>query len=303
MTLDFPLIDAHHHLARLERGYPWLGPDAPIDRYHGDDRALRRDYALADYLEDVGALPVVASVHVENGAADALAEARWIGEVIAAEGPVPAVHVARADLSDPAVDALLDELAAMPHVRGIRHILNWHPDARWTHTDRPHIMTEQPWVRAFATLAARGLSFDLQVFADQLPEATRLAARHPETVIVLDHAGMPAARDAEYLRAWRADLAALARCEKVTVKVSAIGTTDHAWTPESLDEIIAPTVDIFGPDRVMFGSNFPVDGLYSTFAELYSAFDRATAGFSPRERRAMFGETAARVYRIPFASQ
>ncbi len=94
MTFDVPLIDAHHHLAWLDLGYPWLGAEAPVDRYHGDDRALRRDYAIEEYRADSEGLPLVASVHVENGAADPLAEARWIGEVIAAHGPIPAVHVA-----------------------------------------------------------------------------------------------------------------------------------------------------------------------------------------------------------------
>lgn len=302
MTIDVPIIDAHHHLTRLALGYPWLGSDAPTDRYHGDDRALRRDYAPADYRADVGNLPVVGSVHIENGAADPLAEARWIGEVIATHCPVPAVHVARADLSAQGVGELLDEFGDMPHVRGIRHILNWHSDHRWTHTDRPHIMTEPTWVRAFATLAPRGLSFDLQVFASQLPEATRLASAHPDTVIVLDHAGMPTSRDPEVLRTWRTDLAALARCENVSVKLSAMGTTDHRWTVASLRDVIAPTIEIFGPDRVMFGSNFPVDSLYSTLADLYAAFDESTAEFSPTERRAMFGGTAARVYAIPLAA-
>ncbi|WP_295779706.1 amidohydrolase family protein [uncultured Microbacterium sp.] len=299
MTFDVPLIDAHHHLARLDLGYPWLRAEAPVDRYHGDDRALRRDYAIEEYRADSEGLPLVASVHVENGAADPLAEARWIGEVIAAHGPIPAVHVARAELSAPGADELLDQLGAMAHVRGIRHILNWHPDVRWSHTDRPHIMTEPLWRRRFATLAERGLSFDLQVFGDQLAEAARLAADHPGNSIVLDHAGMPAARDAEYLRRWRSGLAEIARCENVTVKVSAIGTTDHRWSVASLAEIVVPTIDAFGPDRVMFGSNFPVDGLYSSLSALYAAFDEITSRYTRSERAAMFSGTAARTYRIP----
>jgi predicted TIM-barrel fold metal-dependent hydrolase len=301
MSLDGPLIDAHHHLARLDLGYPWLGPEAPVDRYHGDDRALRRDYAIDDYRADSEGLPLAASVHIENGAADPLAEARWIGEVIAAHGPVPAVHVARADLSSPGACELLDELAALPHVRGIRHILNWHPDARWSHTDRPHIMGEPLWRRRFATLAERGLSFDLQVFGDQLAEAAELAADHPETSVVLDHAGMPVSRNPDYLRQWRSDLALMARCENVVVKVSAVGTTDHRWSVASLTEIIVPTIDAFGPDRVMFGSNFPVDGLYSSFSALCAAFDQITSHYTRSERAAMFCGTAARTYRIPLA--
>jgi predicted TIM-barrel fold metal-dependent hydrolase len=298
MTLDFPIVDAHHHLTRLDLGYPWLRADGPVDRYHGDDRPLRRDYSREDYLSDIERLPVAASVHVENGAADPVAEAEWIGQVIAGAETVPAVHVARADLAAADADASLERFSRMPHVRGIRHILNWHADERFTHTDRPHIMSEPLWRRRFARLGDLGLSFDLQVFADQLSEAARLAADHPETAIVLDHAGMPISRDPQYLAMWRAGLSAVAACSNVSVKISAIGTTDHSWSIASLAAIVMPTIDEFGPDRVMFGSNFPVDRLYSTLSELYGAFDDLTHGFSEDERRAMFAGTASRFYRM-----
>ena len=298
MTLDIPVIDAHQHFARLSLGYPWLAADAPIDRYHGDDRGLRRDYFVEDYAVDRAELPIVASVHVENGAADPLAEARWIGGLIARHSPFPSVHVARADLAAPEAPALLEELAAMTHVRGIRHILNWHPDPRFTHTARPGIIAQPQWRRSFARLAGLGLSFDLQVFADQLPEAAALAGEHPETTIVLDHAGMPIGRDTAYLATWRRGIDEVARHPNVSVKISALGTTDHTWTTESLAPVVRGTIDAFGPDRVMFASNFPVDGMYSTMTALYDAFDRLTAEFSDAERRLMFGGTAARVYRI-----
>jgi predicted TIM-barrel fold metal-dependent hydrolase len=296
MTLDLPIVDAHHHLARLSLGYPWLDPDARTDRYHGDDRALRRDYLVEDYLVDVGRLPVAASVHVENGAADPLSEARWIDEVIRGHGPIPAVHVARADLAAADAPALLDELSALDRVRGVRHILNWHGDSRFSHTPRPHIIAEVPWRRNFARLEGLGLSFDLQVFAHQLAEAAELAGEYPGTTIVLDHAGMPIRRDAEYLALWRRGMEAVARHPNVTVKISALGTTDHRWTRDSLARVIHPAIDVFGPDRVMFASNFPVDRMYSTMAALYDAFDDLTAGYRRVERLSMFGGTAARVY-------
>lgn len=298
MTIDVPIIDAHHHLARLDLGYPWLAPSAPTDRYHGDDRALRRDYLITDYQADLAGLPLAASVHIENGAEDPLAEARWIGEVIAAKTPIPAVHVARADLSSPDAPALIEELADLPHVRGVRHILNWHPDRRFSHTSRPGIIDEPAWRAAFARLSSHGLSFDLQVFGDQLSDAARLASEHPDTTIVLDHAGMPVSRDADYLRAWRRGLRQLAACSNVSVKLSALGTTDHRWTVASIRPLIEEAIDAFGSERSMFASNFPVDRLYSTAVVLYDAFDTISADFSRAERAALFGGTAARVYRL-----
>lgn len=296
--IDVPVIDAHHHLALLSLGYPWLAESAPIDRYHGDDRSLRRDYLVPDYRQDLDGLPVVASVHVENGAADPLAEAEWIGRVIASSAPLPSVHVARADLSDPLAPALLERYAAMPHVRGIRHILNWHPDPRFSHTDRSGIIAEPEWRANFARLADLGLSFDLQVFADQLPHAAALVREYPATAVILDHAGMPLTRDADYLRSWRSGMQELAEAPQVTVKISALGTTDHRWSTASIRPLVLETIEIFGPERVMFASNFPVDGMYSSLTRLFDAFDEITRGFSRREREEMFAGTAARSYRI-----
>jgi predicted TIM-barrel fold metal-dependent hydrolase len=297
-VIDIPVVDAHHHLTRLELGYPWLAPDAPTDRYHGDDRQLRADYLVEQYRLDARDLPLVASVHIENGASDPLEEARWIGAVIAEHSPIPAAHVARADLSSPDVVGMLEELADMPHVRGIRHILNWHPDPRVSHTPRPGIINEPRWRSSFARLSDLGLSFDLQVFPDQLGDAAQLASDFPETTIVLDHLGMPLSRDVDYLGSWKAGMRALAEQKNVSVKISAIGTTDHEWTTDSIRPLADATVEAFTPERVMFASNFPVDGMYSTLTELYSAFSTITSDYSRDERVNMFGRTASRVYRL-----
>ena len=297
-VIDVPVVDAHHHLVRLDLGYPWLAPDAPTDRYHGDDRQLRVDYLIDQYRRDARDLPLIGSVHIENGASDPFEEARWIGTVIAEHAPIPAAHIARADLSSPEAVDTLEELADMPHVRGIRHILNWHPDPLVSHTPRPGIINEPAWRSSFARLSELGLSFDLQVFPEQLLDAAQLASDFPETTIVLDHLGMPLSRDSDYLKSWREGILALAERENVSVKISAIGTTDHGWTTDSISPLLDATVQAFSPERVMFASNFPVDGMYSTLTELYSAFSALTSGYSRDERAAMFGRTASKVYRL-----
>jgi predicted TIM-barrel fold metal-dependent hydrolase len=290
------LVDAHHHLADLARSYPWLERTGPFP-YHGDDTPIRRDYLLADYLADVGELPLVGSVHVENGAADVRTETAWIDAVIREHG-VPSVQVAKADLTDPAVGELLEYHASFDSVRGIRHILNWHDDPHYSHTDRPDIITDPVWLANFARLEPLGLSFDLQVFPSQLRDAAALAARHPSTRIILDHAGMPIGRDARSVAEWRDGLRAVAGEPNVVVKVSAFGTNDHRWTIDSLRPFVLDTIEIFGPERSMFGSNFPVDGLYSTYGDLVDAYDTITAQLSRDERTAFFAETAAHSYRF-----
>lgn len=294
---DLEIIDAHHHLCDFSQSYPWLeGPAEPF-RYHGDDRPLRRNYLLKDYLADTQEFNLVGSVHIENGAADPLWEAAWIQHVHDSHG-LPTAQVAKASLADPDVASQLEKLAAIPTVRGIREILNWHPDPRYTHTTRPDLLTDRGWLKGFSRLAPLGLSFDLQVFSDQLEQATRLASNHPETLIILDHAGMPIQRDPDYLHHWRNGMRALAAQPNVVTKISALGTNDHSWTTASIRPLVLESIDAFGPKRAMFGSNFPVDSLYSSFSTLYAAFDEITRPMKEDERRDLFAETARRTYRM-----
>jgi predicted TIM-barrel fold metal-dependent hydrolase len=305
--LDLDVIDAHHHLCRLSSdSYPWLeGP--PILRYHGVDLDLRRDYLIRDYLSDAAGLRelnarLVGSVHVENGTADPIAEAKWIDEVIA-HHDLPSVQVVKVDLTAPdARDQLVDH-ATQPSVQGVRDILNWHPNPVYTHRDRPDLMNDPVWLDGFRALGELGLSFDLQVFPHQLRAAAALAATHGDTSIVLDHAGMPIDRDPGALTRWRRELARFAAEPNTTVKISALGTLDHHWTVNSIHQIVLDTIDTFGPNRCMFASNFPVDGLYSTYAELFGAFDRITRCLSDSERAQLFAGTARRVYRIESAAR
>ena len=285
MMREVDVIDAHHHLCYLSRAsYPWLeGPRIP--RYHGDDFPLRRDYLVNDYLADaseLGALGarLVGSIHVENGAAEPMWESAWIDRV-SGEHNAPSAQVVKVDLRTPTARDQLAAHALLPSVRGVRDILNWHPDPVFTHRDRPDLMTDPAWLNGFAALAEFGLSFDLQVF--------------PE---VLVDAGMPIDRSTDGLSRWKGQLAALAAEKNTMVKISALGTNEHRWTTDSIRPIVLDTIEVFGTSRCMFGSNFPVDGLYSNFSELFRAFDTITADFTDRERADLFAGAARRFYRI-----
>lgn len=295
--IDFPIVDAHHHLQDLSRSYPWLeGPGVPF-RYHGDDRALRRNYLLADYLVDIAPLELAGSVHVENGAADPDAETDWIQQLHQGR-QLPSAHVARVDLLSAAAPDRLERVAGVPVVKGIRYMLNWHDDPAYRHVDRGDLMTDASWLANFSRLEPLGLSFDLQVFPSQLADAARLARTHPGIRIVLDHAGMPIRRDSDGVDEWRAGMRLLAECDNVAVKVSALGVNDHNWTVASIRPFVRETIEVFGTTRTMFGSNFPVDGLYSDLATLYAAFDELTSDFSRGERIDLFAQTATTVYAL-----
>jgi predicted TIM-barrel fold metal-dependent hydrolase len=296
-VLDLDIIDAHHHLHDLAHSYPWLEDPAQPLRYHGDDTPLRRSYLLEDYRADVGDLKLVGSVHVENGAADAMGEVARIDRISATSG-LPSVQVAKVSLLSPDAATVIDQLPNYTTVRGVRDILSWHPDPRYSHTDRADVITDPVWLENFDRLAEHGLSFDLQVFPEQLTRAAELAANHPKTTIILDHAGMPIGRDHASVNDWRKGMEELSRHPNVATKVSALGTNDHRWTDESIRVFVLETIRIFGPGRTMFGSNFPVDSLYSSFWALYAAFDRLTSDFTRAERQDMFAGNAARIYRM-----
>jgi predicted TIM-barrel fold metal-dependent hydrolase len=295
-----PIVDPHFHLWDLERNhYPWLMQRPLPASVAGDVSPIARSYLLEDYRRESTRWQVIAGVHVDAGfdPSDPVAETRWL-QALAAESGFPQAIVAAAQLHDPAVERVLEAQAAFPNVRGIRHIINWHRDAAKTYVDRPDLLTDSAWNAGFTLLRRYGLSFDLQLYPSQMADAAALAARHPDTLLILNHAGMPVDRDAEGLAAWQAGMRVLAAQPNVAVKISGLGMMDWTWTTETLRPTVLETIDIFGVARCMFASNFPVDRLYSSFDTLFDAFAEIVQAFSADERRALFAENARRLYRL-----
>lgn len=294
-----PTIDAHHHLWDLDAvRYPWLsGP--PVDAHFGPYEKIRRHYRIADFLRDIRPQHVVKSVHVEAGAdpADAIAETRWLQGVADRHG-YPHGIVAHADLAAPDARARLEGHSRFPNVRGIRQMLRRPGELARGSAARPSLLSEPAWRRGFALLRELGLSFDLQAPPPLMAEAAALAAAFPDVPIALTHAGLPLDRSPEGLVAWRTGMQRLAERPNVVVKVSGIPMTDWRWTVDSLRPVVLDTIDIFGVDRAMFGSNFPVDGLYSDYGALFDAYRTIVSGFSPDEQRRLFHDNAQRFYRL-----
>jgi predicted TIM-barrel fold metal-dependent hydrolase len=242
---------------------------------------------------------VVKSVHVDAGfdPSQPVEETRWL-QSIADQRGFPHGVVARAELHRPDVEKTLAAHCRFPNVRGIRHIVNWHPDPAKTYVTKPGFLTDPAWLRGFALLKRYNLSFDLQLYPSQMADAAALAAAHGGTTIILNHAGMPVDRDAEALSLWRAGMRALAAQPNVWVKISGLGMVDWRWTQDSIRPFVLETIEIFGPDRCMFASNFPVDKLYSSFDVLYDTFKKIVSDFSIDEQRKLFSDTALAVYRI-----
>jgi predicted TIM-barrel fold metal-dependent hydrolase len=298
---DLPIVDPHHHLWDLDNNrYPWLQQEPPPELVCGDIRPIRHSYLVDHMKADIGALPVVKTVHLQCDwdPSDPCGETRWLDQQAERSG-LPTGIVAFAALQEENVEQILDgHIAASTRVRGIRQILNWHADSVLTFGAPKSLMTTAAWRRGFAALTRRDLSFDLQIYPHQMVEAADLAGDFPSARIVMNHGGMPVDRTPEGMSQWKDGLRLLASCDNVTMKISGLGMVDHNWTTDSVRPIVLELIDAFGTQRCMFASNFPVDRLYSSYAAIWHAFLDVTAGFGHAEKRALFCANAERVYRL-----
>ena len=289
------IVDAHHHFWDAERNYhPWLRDQPPIPFRYGDYSGLRRLYLAPQYLADAAGYEVAGTVYVETewDPTDPVGEMEYVARLRRQSG-LPSVAVAQAWLDREDAPALLERLAGFDFVRSVRH----KPRANPTPGDaRPGGMADPRWRAGFAELARNGLRFDLQTPWWHLHEAVGLARAFPDTQIILNHAGLPSDRSAEGIAAWRAAMAGLSLCPNVAVKISGIGVRGQAWTADANREIVLATIDLFGPRRCMFASNFPVDGLCAAYGEIYGGFDAITRDFPEGDRALLFADNARRIY-------
>jgi predicted TIM-barrel fold metal-dependent hydrolase len=279
--------------------YPWLSARPLPASIAGDVTPIAHSYVLDDYLADQGRWKVALAVHVDAGydPREPVAETRWL-QALANERGMPNGIVAAAVLHEPDVETVLAAHCESANVRGIRHIINWHADPAKTYVARGDLLTDPAWLAGFALLEKYGLSFDLQLYPSQMHDAAHVAARFPQTSIIVNHAGMPIDRDAAGLALWESGMRELAAQPNVSVKISGLGMLDWDWSIQSIRPFVLRTIEFFGADRCMFASNFPVDRLYSSFDVLYDAFAELVGDFTPTEQRGLFGGNAVRLYRL-----
>jgi predicted TIM-barrel fold metal-dependent hydrolase len=219
----------------------------------------------------------------------------YIAAVRRASG-YPSVAVGQIWLDRADATPTIERLADFDFVRSVRQ----KPRANPSPADRaPGGMTEPRWRAGFAQLRSRGLRFDLQTPWWHLPETAALARDFPDTQIIINHTGLPADRSADGLAAWRAAMARVAECPNVAVKISGIGVRGQAWTADANRAVVMTAIALFGVDRCMFASNFPVDSLCASFDDIFGGFEAITRDFSPDERAGLFRDNAIRIYAIP----
>ncbi len=287
-------IDAHHHLWDLNAvEYPWLMEKGAV-RFFGDPTTIQRDYLLPEYRADASAQGFSASVHIQVGAADPWAEAQWVQSVADQYPDWPLVQVVFCDLTANDLEYQLDRFQSLPSVRGVRQIVGRAPgeDAK-TGTNK---LLENPDFRnGLVAVGERGLSFDLQLLPELMEQTSEVLSRAPGTPVALCHAGSPHDRSADGLSSWQDALSSLSKLPQVYCKLSGLGMFDHNWSAQSVAPIVSTCLSQFGADRCMFGSNFLVDSLSSTYLELVSRLQEL---ISDQHQNSVFHDTAKRFYRF-----
>ncbi|NKI44056.1 amidohydrolase family protein [Streptomyces physcomitrii] len=276
------LVDAHHHVWDLAvRPQEWLAGEGLAP--------LRRSFTLDGMRPEAEAAGVGASVLVQT--VTVAAETPEFLRLAAADPLVRGV-VGWTDLTDPAVAdrlAALRELPGGARLVGIRHQVQGEPDPRWLL--RPEVL------RGLAAVAAAGLVYDLVVLPHQLPAAVAAARAVPQLTFVLDHLGKPPIA-AGTLEPWAADLRRLAAEANTAAKLSGLVTEADRqhWTTAGLRPYAETALTAFGPERLMFGSDWPVCTLAASYGQVVEAARVLTGGLGADERAAVFGGTATRVY-------
>ncbi len=292
------IIDAHHHLWDLDEiKHTWLAEKGVV-RFFGDPAPIQKNYHIPNFKEDIASLPVQASVHIQCGVApeDNLKESQFVQQQSDQYGLVNAI-IAFCDLTEEGAQNELDQQQEISNLRGVRQIVGRDAieDAK---NGTNALLEDRRFKEGLKSLISRDLSFDLQLTPPLLSTAAKLFKSLEDVPVAICHAGSPQDFTKEGIRSWQAGLKAFSEHDNMICKISGLGMFDHNWTIDSLRDRILRTIDVFGPSRIAFGSNFPVDKLYASYVDTFHAFLEITKAFSATERDDMFFNVAKKFYRI-----
>lgn len=290
------VIDSHFHIWR-QKDQPWLvGPMVP--RIFGPYEAIRRDYPIEEFLADQQNSGVEQAVYVQTNWAkeDFEKEVAFLTDVARATG-WPHAIVGYADMTVDDVRPQIDRLKKYPLLRGVRMQLHWHETPAFRFAKSADQVIDPVVKKNVARLKDYGLSFDLQLFPAQMKDGLQLVGENPDTDFILTHTGMLTDLAEPVVDEWRAGLRTLAEAPNLYAKLSGLGTFVHRNDPEVIQTVVDNAIEILGSNRLMFGSNFPIEKLWTSHAELIAAHRAAVAKHGKAAEADIFWNTAERVYR------
>jgi predicted TIM-barrel fold metal-dependent hydrolase len=287
---ELAFVDTHFHLHDLKHPnlrYGWLMPDAMHGFLPDTDPLKSQRYRIKDYLAEIRFANVSKAVHVQAAVdtPDPVEETAWL-QAFADETGSPQGIVAECHLARPDVAQVLDRHLAYKNVRGIRNF------------GEGNYLVDSAWRRGFAELAPRNLVSCIDTRIERAADIFDLARSFPGTQLCIDHCAIPMRRDAAYFGEWRDAMDVMAKSPNVTMKISGLGMCDPLWTIESIRPYVLGSIEAFGVDRVVFGTNWPVDRMFSSYPDVINAYAEIISGFTHEEQVSMFSANAERLFRI-----
>ncbi len=299
------ITDAHHHLwcpvnDTANINYVWLkkiGAPKPF----GNPTPIQCDYLLDEFRNESSKHEIAASIHVQADGAipDPVRESEWLQE-LSDEHALPSAHIGFIDLTASDVQTTLERYQKLSGFRGVRQILSRIDDRPDISFVPEHYLQNPVWCEQFALLAEHNLSFDLQLYPQQMAEAAAFLAQHDNIPVVIDHAGSPYDQSAAGLKQWHTGMAELASLTHCSVKLSGFGMFDTQWTADSIQPLFEGMLELFGAERMMWGSNFPVDKLMRDYDFVIEQNEICAecCGLSEPELAKIFHHNAQAFYRL-----
>lgn len=297
------LIDCHFHIWDLNANYyPWLTdkPSEGITKVIGDYTKIRRNYLIEDFRRDHGGLNVVGAVHLQADVnpADTIRESKWLQSVADTAGNgMPQGFVASADLRAPNAVELIDGHCAFANMRGIR--AEMHSGKHGVPDADP--LKDEMWLRNLELLEKRDLVVEVRAASPQQTEGViRLIRDHPKINFVFPHLALSFWRDADAISAWKRTIKRYGELPNAHIKLSGYGLFGKDWTIDQVKPFVLDCLGAFGPDRVVCGSNYPVDSIAAPYFRIWETHSALLddAGCTAAERQKVFHDNGRRLYRL-----
>jgi len=278
--MPYDKIDAHHHLWKYSAAeYPWISENMG---------PLRRDFLIQDLVDVLEESDIEGVITVQ--ARQTLAETRWLLDLARSHDFIRGV-VGWVALADPKVERDLEQLSTHAQLKSVRHLLHDEPDDFY--------ILREDFNRGIKLLQGFGLRYDLLIFERHIPQTIQFVDRHPNQIFILNHIAKPRIRQG-VISPWKENLTELGRRENVFCKLSGLVTEAswQSWTEADLDPYLQVVLTAFGAKRVMFGSDWPVLLLGSSYKRWVDTVRRGISHLSEYEQERIVGKTAVEVYRL-----
>jgi len=300
MTNDIKIIDAHHHFWDLNTNYyPFLSDEIDTNFFLGNYKSIRKNYLPFDYIKDSKNHNVIGTIHCEAewDRNDQVGETKWL-EKLSKNNKFPNAIVGHAWFHKKNSEAIIAEQASFDFVKGIRS----KPITKTSINSKEYIyegsMQDFTWRNGLKLLQKYNLNYDLRIPSWHLEEAIEIVRLIPNTKVIINHAGFPWNRTDEGMNYWRKGVKLMSHEPNTFIKLSEFGVKGKAWNYSQNEKIIHELIDLFGPQRCMFASNFPVSKIKISFDDLYKSYKQIVKNFSDDEKKWLFSKTAMKVYDI-----